>query len=74
MPEAYSAAKEQIAQQVITTLDQRYPGLANQVEATDVATPVTYERHTANWRGSIYGWAMAPRKMCKGVMANDSNR
>ncbi len=28
-----------------------------------MATPVTYERYTANWRGSIYGWAMAPRKM-----------
>lgn len=63
VPAAYSAAKERVAQQVIAALDRRYPGLAAQVEATDVATPVTYERYTANWRGSIYGWAMAPRKM-----------
>lgn len=63
MREAYTTAKEQVAQQVIAALDRRYPGLANQVEAVDVATPVTYERYTANWRGSIYGWAMAPRKM-----------
>jgi phytoene dehydrogenase-like protein len=63
VPEAYAAAKDQVARQVITVLDRRYPGLANQVEAVDVATPVTYERYTANWRGSIYGWAMAPRKM-----------
>ncbi|MCE7981917.1 MAG: NAD(P)/FAD-dependent oxidoreductase [Caldilinea sp. CFX5] len=63
VPEAYIAAKEQVAHQVIAALDRRYPGLAAQVEATDVATPVTYERYTANWRGSIYGWAMAPRKM-----------
>lgn len=63
VPEAYTAAKEQVAHQVITALDRRYPGLAAQVEAIDVATPVTYERYTANWRGSIYGWAMAMRKM-----------
>ena len=23
----------------------------------DVATPVTYERYTGNWRGSYMGWA-----------------
>ncbi|MEZ4736494.1 MAG: NAD(P)/FAD-dependent oxidoreductase [Caldilineaceae bacterium] len=63
MPSAYNAAKERVEQQVIGALNGRYPGLAAQVEASDVATPVTYERYTANWRGSIYGWAMAPRKM-----------
>lgn len=63
VPAAYAAAKEEVARQVIAALDKHYPGLAAQVEATDVATPLTYERYTANWRGSIYGWAMAPRKM-----------
>jgi phytoene dehydrogenase-like protein len=24
----------------------------------DVATPVTYERYTGNWRGSYMGWRM----------------
>ncbi len=63
VPDAYTQAKEMVAQGVIGALNRRYPGLAAQVEAVDVATPVTYERYTANWRGSIYGWAMAPRKM-----------
>jgi phytoene dehydrogenase-like protein len=63
VPTAYEQAKQRIAHQVITALNRRYPGLASQVEAVDVATPITYERYTANWRGSIYGWAMAPRKM-----------
>jgi phytoene dehydrogenase-like protein len=62
-PEAYAAAKEWVAQQTIAALDQRFSGLAEQVEAVDVATPATYERYTANWRGSIYGWAMTMRKM-----------
>lgn len=63
VPTAYEAAKAKVAQQVIHALDQRYPGLESRVEAVDVATPVTYERYTANWRGSIYGWAMTMRKM-----------
>lgn len=63
VPDAYTAAKERVASLVIAALERRYPGFAAQVEASDVATPVTYERYTANWRGAIYGWAMAPRKM-----------
>jgi phytoene dehydrogenase-like protein len=62
-PERYEAAKEEVAVAVIAALDERYPGLAGQVEAVDVATPVTYERYTLNWRGSIHGWALGMKKM-----------
>ena len=48
----YTAEKERIAVQVISLLDERYPGLAGQVEMQDVATPLTWERYTGNWRGS----------------------
>ena len=27
----------------------------------DVATPVTFERYTANWKGSFEGWDMSTR-------------
>jgi len=57
-PERYQAEKERIADQVIALLDQRYPGLAGQVEMRDVATPVTWERYTGNWQGSMEGWLM----------------
>ncbi|MFN8486197.1 MAG: NAD(P)/FAD-dependent oxidoreductase [Caldilineaceae bacterium] len=74
VPEVYEREKTKVAQQVITALDLRFPGLAAQVEAIDVATPITYERYTANWRGSIYGWAMTMRKMAlmmgKGMQKN----
>jgi phytoene dehydrogenase-like protein len=55
-PERYKAEKEKIADQVISLLNQHYPGLAGQVEMRDVATPMTWERYTGNWQGSMEGW------------------
>jgi phytoene dehydrogenase-like protein len=54
----YEAQKEEIADQIVALLDERYPGLAGQVEMRDVATPVTWERYTGNWQGSMEGWLM----------------
>lgn len=56
-------SKEQVADQVIELLDRRYPGLADQVEMRDVATPVTFERFTGNWQGSWMGWVCTPQVM-----------
>ncbi|MHA2299104.1 MAG: phytoene desaturase family protein [Candidatus Hodarchaeales archaeon] len=55
-PKRYKAEKEHIVDQVIASLDQRFPGLAAQVEMRDVATPMTFERYTGNWQGSFQGW------------------
>ncbi len=55
-PRRYNAEKEHIADQVVTLLDRRFPGLAAKVEMHDVATPMTWERYTGNWRGSYEGW------------------
>ncbi len=52
-----------MAEQVIAALEARYPSLRQDVEVVDVATPVTYERYTANWRGAFAGWALTTRKM-----------
>jgi phytoene dehydrogenase-like protein len=59
----YLAEKERVGKAVIAALDRRFPGLAAEVDVVDVATPVTYERYTANWRGSIHGWALGMKKM-----------
>ena len=48
----YEEEKARIADTVIEQLDQRFPGLAAQVEVIDVATPLTIERYTGNWRGT----------------------
>jgi phytoene dehydrogenase-like protein len=55
-PKLYKAEKEKIADTIVQLLDTRFPGLTEQVEMRDVATPLTYERYTGNWRGSFEGW------------------
>jgi phytoene dehydrogenase-like protein len=47
----YDEEKQRAAETVIAQLDRRFPGLAQQVEVIDVATPLTIERFTGNWRG-----------------------
>lgn len=59
----YKAEKQQVAEQMIAQLDRRYPGLADQVEMCDVATPATFERYTGNWRASYMGWLFTPKMM-----------
>jgi phytoene dehydrogenase-like protein len=52
----YDREKDRIAEAVIQALDGRFPGLAQDVEALDVATPMTWERITGNWRGAYEAW------------------
>jgi phytoene dehydrogenase-like protein len=59
--ERYKAEKEKIAKQVINLLDQRFPGIAGQVEMCDVATPMTWERYTGNWQASFEGWLITTK-------------
>ena len=58
---AYDEKKDQVARTVVTLLDQRFPGLSGQVEMVDVATPLTWERYTGNWKGSFEGWQLTPQ-------------
>jgi phytoene dehydrogenase-like protein len=56
----YEQKKDEIASIVIDLLEQRFPGIASQVEMFDVATPMTFERFTGNWKGSFEGWLITP--------------
>jgi phytoene dehydrogenase-like protein len=58
---AYEEKKDQVARTVVELLDQRFPGLAQDVEMVDVATPLTFERYTGNWQGSFEGWLITPQ-------------
>lgn len=60
-PKAYKTEKEDIARTVISALEESFPGISNQVEMTDVATPMTFERYTGNWQGSFEGWLITPQ-------------
>ncbi len=64
-PERYDAEKKDIAIKVIAELETRYPGITRQVEVVDVATPLTYERYTGNWKGSMEGWLITTQSIKK---------
>jgi phytoene dehydrogenase-like protein len=57
--------KEQIqeADILIDRLEQIYPGIKDDIEFTDVATPLSYERYTGNWHGSSCGWLLTRQTM-----------
>ncbi|MCC5466931.1 phytoene desaturase family protein [Pelosinus baikalensis] len=54
--ERYKKEKEKVADIVIEHLEQTYPGIRKKIEYVDVSTPVTIERYTGNYKGSIMGW------------------
>jgi phytoene dehydrogenase-like protein len=55
-PAAYRAEKERTAEACIGALETRFPGIRTKVEMVDVATPLTYERYTGNWKGTHMSW------------------
>lgn len=55
-PVRYQAEKKRIAGEVIAGLEEKFPGITAQVKMYDVATPLTWERYTGNWRGAYEGW------------------
>jgi len=60
-PQRYRAEKKSLIQEIIAILDQRFPGLAQHIERSDIATPATFVRYTGNWQGSYEGWLPTPR-------------
>ncbi len=61
-PGSYKAEKKRIANELLTILEKRFPGLSEQVEMTDVATPMTWVGCLATGKvvmkdGWRYQWA-----------------
>ncbi|MDJ0696660.1 NAD(P)/FAD-dependent oxidoreductase [Mastigocoleus sp. MO_188.B34] len=48
---------------LIDLLEKFYPGIKADIEYTDVATPMSYERYTGNWQGSSCGWLLTKDTM-----------
>jgi phytoene dehydrogenase-like protein len=59
---AYDAEKQRVADAFIRALEQIWPGIRDQIEMVNVATPLTFERITGNMRGSIIGWKLTPEQ------------
>ncbi len=61
--EQYLEEKQTILNWFIDRLDERFSGIRDSIEMTDVATPLTFERYTGNWRGSFEGWQITTDSM-----------
>jgi phytoene dehydrogenase-like protein len=59
----YNETKENIATDILTRLEKYYPGITQQIEVTDVATPYTYWRYTRSSKGSIMGFLPSAKDM-----------
>jgi phytoene dehydrogenase-like protein len=64
----YDHEQIQEADMMIDILEQIYPGIENDIELVDVATPLSFERYTGNWQGSISGWLLTKRTLPRNIM------
>jgi phytoene dehydrogenase-like protein len=60
---AYLAEKKRVEADVMKWIDTLYPGIAADVEVTDVATPMTTLRYTGNYRASYEGFRPTVKTM-----------
>lgn len=69
----YKKEKERVTLLVLEALDRYFPGFSKTVDMTDVATPLTFHRYTANQEGSVIAWSAIPetpmmlKKQIKGI-------
>jgi phytoene desaturase len=59
--DAYDAEKEMAGRQVLERLNDVWPGIRDQVEMTNVATPYTWWRYTKNRQGAFEGFAITDK-------------
>lgn len=64
-PAAYAAAKRRVADAAIELVERAHPGTRDHVDVVDVATPLTVERYTGNWRGSPEGVLLTTRNLLR---------
>ena len=59
----YDTEQDQVSDIIIDFLETLYPGLRQDIEVIDEATPLSYERYTGNWQGSSCGWLLTKETM-----------
>ena len=55
--EQYKLKKDEFADILIKRAEKIVPGLTNYIKIKEIATPLTMERYTGNYKGAIYGWS-----------------
>lgn len=61
--EEYKAKKEEVRQVFIERLDKIIPGIKEEIEYSEVGTPLTVTRYTLNPKGAVYGFAQTPERV-----------
>ncbi len=61
--EAYKNKKKSISNELISKLDEHYPGIIDCIDYVDVSTPKTIERYTNNTSGAGYGFSLTPEQV-----------
>lgn len=59
-PQIYKEAKDKLAQRVIAEIEIAFPELNGKIQLLDVATPLTFQHYTANYRGSYVPFCSMP--------------
>lgn len=59
----YDEEQRQVSDLMRAHLERCYPGINQDIEFVDEATPLSYERYTGNWQGSTCGWLMTKETM-----------
>lgn len=54
----YDTEQTQVSDIIIDHLEKWYPGIQEDIEFVDEATPLSYERYTGNWMGATTGWLL----------------
>ena len=67
--EKYKQEKQNVAEQIIETLESHFTGIKDQVEVIDVCTLMTWERYM----GGSQGWYNLPNRKFDFVMKDDSS-
>lgn len=61
-PQEYKLKKQVVAKRLIQRAEKYLPGLAEAIEAMEIATPKTMERYGSAPGGAIYGFAQTPEQ------------
>lgn len=57
----YLDEKKKIGESIVNGISELYPGIRDQIEVIDVATPLTFIRFTGNWKASYEGWLLTKK-------------
>ncbi|MFI5953764.1 2Fe-2S iron-sulfur cluster-binding protein [Cryptosporangium sp. NPDC051539] len=62
-PDEYRAFKDATTRRLIERLEERWPGFADNIEFTELATPLSFETYQRSVRGAFYGLSATPERL-----------